>query len=291
MKNIKLPYRYDYVGSFLRPDDLKKIRADYEAGKTTYEALKEAEDTAVRDLVAKQKAAGYKLLTDGEFRRKTWYLDFMWGFEGVSHSAPKGGIPFHDVLAVVDDTYLTGKLKLTGTHPFVEHFRFVQALEDENTVAKQTIPSPAQFYEQMIFPMNAETTNKIYPNREELLEDVAKIYRAFIKQLYDAGCRNLQLDDCSWGVCVDPAAPFVFGVEPETTSRLRANRMISPLQPTFAAATTIPPGPAGAAMSRSQSACLHMKMSMPTIWSSMTRVPAVLSRCVSSHRAKKSFWD
>lgn len=177
MKNIKLPYRYDYVGSFLRPNDLKKIRADYEAGKTTYEALKEAEDTAIRDLVAKQKAAGYKLLTDGEFRRKTWYLDFMWGFEGVSHSAPKGGIPFHDVLAVVDDTYLTGKLKLTGTHPFVEHFKFVQALEDENTVAKQTIPSPAQFYEQMIFPMNAETTNKIYPNREELLEDVAKIDR------------------------------------------------------------------------------------------------------------------
>ena len=166
MKNIKLPYRYDYVGSFLRPNDLKKIRADYEAGKTTYEALKEAEDTAIRDLVAKQKAAGYKLLTDGEFRRKTWYLDFMWGFEGVGHSAPRGGIPFHDVLAVVDDTYLTGKLKLTGTHPFVEHFRFVQALEDENTVAKQTIPSPAQFYEQMIFPMNAETTNKIYPNRE-----------------------------------------------------------------------------------------------------------------------------
>ena len=109
----------------------------------------------------------------------------MWGFEGVSHAAPRGGIPFHDVLAVVDDTYLTGKLKLMGTHPFVEHFRFVQALEDENTVAKQTIPSPAQFYEQMIFPMNAETTNKIYPNREELLKDVAKIYRAFIKQLYD----------------------------------------------------------------------------------------------------------
>lgn len=67
--------------------------------------------------------------------------------------------------------------------------------------------------------MNAETTNKIYPNREELLEDVAKIYRAFIKQLYDAGCRNLQLDDCSWGVCVDPAAPFVFGVEPGKDGR------------------------------------------------------------------------
>ena len=70
-------------------DDLKKIRADYEAGKTTYEALKEAEDTAIRDLVAKQKAAGYKLLTDGEFRRKTWYLDFMWGFEGVSTLRPR----------------------------------------------------------------------------------------------------------------------------------------------------------------------------------------------------------
>ena len=80
------------------------------------------------------------------------------------------------------------------------------------TVLKKTIKAHGLgFY----LPMNAETTNKIYPNREELLEDVAKIYRAFIKQLYDAGCRNLQLDDCSWGVCVDPAAPFVFGVEPE----------------------------------------------------------------------------
>ena len=61
------------------------------------------------------------------------------GFEGVNHSTAWRRIPFHDVLAVVDDTYLTGKLKLTGTHPFVEHFQFLQALEDENTVAKQTI--------------------------------------------------------------------------------------------------------------------------------------------------------
>lgn len=215
MKNIKLPYRYDYVGSFLRPDDLKKIRADYEAGKTTYEALKEAEDAAIRDLVAKQKAAGYKLLTDGEFRRKTWYLDFMWGFEGVSHSAPKGGIPFHDVLAVVDDTYLTGKLKLTGTHPFVEHFQFVQALEDENTVAKQTIPSPAQFLAQFTMPFNREETEKYYDSDEELVNDIVAGYGKVIDDLYAAGCRNVQLDDCTWGMFADKTGHLMYGTTQE----------------------------------------------------------------------------
>ena len=149
--NIKVPCRYDFVGSFLRPDYLKKARADFENGTITAEQLKEVEDKAILDLVAKQKKAGYHIITDGEFRRATWHLDFMWGFNGVGHSKTQTGLPFHGEAAMIDDTYLTGKVSV-GDHPFVEHFKFVKALEDENTVAKQTIPAPAQFLEQMIMP-------------------------------------------------------------------------------------------------------------------------------------------
>lgn len=87
-------------------------------------------------MVQKQKAAGFHVLTDGEFRRETWHLDFMWGFKGIAHQATKTGLPFHGEAAMIDDTYLVGKLAYQH-HPFVDHFKFVQALEDENTVVKQ----------------------------------------------------------------------------------------------------------------------------------------------------------
>lgn len=145
---MNTPFRYDYVGSFLRPAALKQARTDFQSGAIDAEALKAVEDGAIRDLVAKQKAAGYHVITDGEFRRATWHLDFMWGFNGVGHSPTKTGLPFHGEAAMLDDTYLTGKVSL-DSHPFVEHFKFVKALEDENTVAKLTIPAPAQFIEQI----------------------------------------------------------------------------------------------------------------------------------------------
>ena len=85
MSNLYAPFRYDYVGSFLRPAELKKARADYEAGAITADQLKAVEDQCITELVAKQKAAGYHVITDGEFRRATWHLDFMWGFDGVGH--------------------------------------------------------------------------------------------------------------------------------------------------------------------------------------------------------------
>ena len=199
------PFRYDYVGSFLRPEQLKKARAEFEAGTITAEELKRAEDAAITDLVAKQKKAGYHVITDGEFRRATWHLDFMWGFNGVGHSATEEGLPFHDEAAKIDDTFLTGKISV-GHHPFVEHYKFVKALEDENTVAKQTIPAPAQFFEQLVMPMNIEDTRKIYPNDEELIADLVAGYRKVIADLYAAGCRNIQLDDCTWGAIVGDAA-------------------------------------------------------------------------------------
>ena len=107
---------------------------------------------------------------------------------------------------MVDDTYIVGKIGLTGEHPFVDHFRFVKALEDENTVAKQTIPSPAQFLAQFTMPFNRGCTEKHYPNEQELVNDIVAVYGKVIDDLYAAGCRNLQLDDCTWGAIVGDAA-------------------------------------------------------------------------------------
>ena len=207
------PFRYDYVGSFLRPEYLKRAHADFEVGDISANELKAAEDKAITELVAKQKSAGYHVITDGEFRRATWHLDFMWGFDGVGHQKTATGLPFHGEAAMIDDTYLTGKVCIFGEHPFVEHFRFVKALEDENTVAKQTIPAPAQFLEQMIMPFAQENTGKYYTDTDELVQDIATGYQKVIADLYAAGCRNLQLDDCSWGMLVDSKARELFGTD------------------------------------------------------------------------------
>lgn len=213
MSKVQAPFRYDYVGSFLRPAKLKKARADYEVGNVTKEALTAAEDEAIRELVAKQKQAGYHVITDGEFRRATWHLDFMWGFSGVGHQPTKTGLPFHGEAAMIDDTYLTGKVSLDGKHPFVEHFRFVKLLEEDGIIAKQTIPAPAQFLEQFIMPFALENTSKYYADTDELVRDIVVGYKKVIRDLYDAGCRNLQLDDCSWGMCVDPNACAIFNTD------------------------------------------------------------------------------
>ena len=223
------PFRYDFVGSFLRPAELKQARLDFQAGKIGADALKAAEDDAICALVAKQKAAGYHVITDGEFRRATWHLDFMWGFCGVGHSRTEKGLPFHGEAAMLDDTYLTGKVSVEN-HPFVEHFKFVKALEDENTVAKLTIPAPAQFLEQMVMPFAMENTRKYYPNTEKLAEDLAIGYRKVIADVYAAGCRNLQFDDCSWGMLVDPRACLIFdtdekGLEAIKEQMLAANNL------------------------------------------------------------------
>ena len=110
MSTLKTPFRYDFVGSFLRPEKLKAAKKAFEEGTITQEELDRVTDECVTEIVAKQKVAGYHAITDGEFRRKFWHLDFMWGFEGVTHEKDGGGVQFNGEMADLEATYLVGKV-------------------------------------------------------------------------------------------------------------------------------------------------------------------------------------
>lgn len=200
--SLRAPFRYDYVGSFLRPQELIDARVEFDEGKISREQLTEIEDRSITELIEKQKKAGYHVITDGEFRRKSWHLDFMWGLNGIKRVELGHGYFFHGIETYHCSVQIEGKI--TGeNHPFVEHYKFVKQFEDENTVAKQTIPAPAQLLTELFRADNVEITKAVYPNYDELIEDIAHAYQAVIKELYDAGCRNIQLDDCTWGMVVD----------------------------------------------------------------------------------------
>ncbi len=199
------PFRFDVVGSFLRPDVLKQARADHAAGLITNEQLTTVENEAIRDLVQKQKDAGLHVITDGEFRRSYWHLDFMWGLGGVERRASREGYKFHDEETTADTAVVVGKIN-GKNHPFVQHYKFVKALESEGNVAKQTIPAPIQTYSEVILDRTdgqVESLRSVYPNDEDLAADIAAAYRTVIADQYAAGCRNIQFDDCTWGIYCD----------------------------------------------------------------------------------------
>ena len=197
------PFRYDIVGSFLRPEALKEKREAFAAGKAAAAELKEAEDTAIRDLVAKEKEVGLKAVTDGEFRRRYWHLDFLAALEGIEEVgaehwsvAFKGAQPKAATVKIVDKVDF-------GDHPFLEHFRYLQSLAGD-TLAKMTIPSPSMLH--LICCVRATDYAPIerYEDEARLFEDIALAYQKAVRAFYEAGCRYLQLDDTSWGEFCDP---------------------------------------------------------------------------------------
>lgn len=199
------PFRCDIVGSFLRPDVLKQARADFNAGIIDAAQLKTVEDVSIRDLVAKQKAAGLKVVTDGEFRRSYWHLDFMWGLQGIERRTSREGYMFHDEETTADTAVVTGPIS-GENHPFVEHFKFVQALAGDDHVARQTIPAPIQTFSEVTLDRcdgQQESLRGVYASDEELADAIAAAYRQVIADLYAAGCRNIQFDDCTWGIYCD----------------------------------------------------------------------------------------
>ena len=210
------PFRCDIVGSFLRPDVLKQARADFAAGVIDAAQLKTVEDVAIRDLVAKQKAAGLKVVTDGEFRRSYWHLDFMWGLGGIERRTSREGYKFHDEETTADTAVVVGPIS-GENHPFVEHFKFVQALAGGDHVARQTIPAPIQTFSEVTLDRcdgQQESLRSVYPTDEALFDAIAAAYRTVIADLYAAGCRNIQFDDCTWGIYCDTDFVAKTGMSP-----------------------------------------------------------------------------
>ncbi len=196
------PFRYDVVGSFLRTQAIKDARTQFAAGKITQQALTEVENQEIVQLVAKQKQLGLKAVTDGEFRRSYWHLDFFWGFEGVAHVLMDRGYLFHGEETRADSARLSGKIRFNG-HPFLAHYRFLKAAAGDDVLARQTIPAPAQFYAELVRGVNEKAVDEFYLDRELLYRDIAAAYRQAILAFYELGCRNIQLDDCTWGMLCD----------------------------------------------------------------------------------------
>lgn len=196
------PFRADIVGSFLRPERLKEAKEKYNKDEISEFELKNIEDEEIKKLVIKQRDSGLKVATDGEFRRSYWHLDFFWGFDGVEHNVMKQGYLFHGEETRADSARLNGRVLFTS-HPFLEHFKFLKSIVSDDVVPRQTIPAPAQFYAELLRGENEEKVDEIYANKIDLLEDIATAYRNIILEFYRLGCRNIQLDDCTWGMLCD----------------------------------------------------------------------------------------
>jgi 5-methyltetrahydropteroyltriglutamate--homocysteine methyltransferase len=195
------PFRADHVGSLLRPQALLAARAEHAAGRMGAEALRAAEDHAIRDAVALQESIGLQSVTDGEYRRTYFHIDFLERIEGV---AVRGGIAtrFHRDDGEVDFApprlEVTGKLK--RTQPIaVADFRFLKAATGRT--AKLCIPSPSMVH---FRGGRAAIDSSAYPDIEGFFADLARVYREEIADLAAAGCTYLQLDDTNLAYLCDP---------------------------------------------------------------------------------------
>ena len=206
-KRTNSPFRADFVGSFLRPAELANARNLHRKGLIDDLQLKQVEDKCIIELIAKQKAHGLKAITDGEFRRSYWHLDFMWGLNGIEHTTREHGYLFVGIESRNDYAVLKGKIS-GENHPFVEHFKFIQqfAKDDPSVIARQTVPSPSQVVATLINFSNSELNSswkEVYQSEEELIADLGKAYQQVFADLYAAGCRSIQIDDCSWSSLLD----------------------------------------------------------------------------------------
>ncbi|RLL44853.1 5-methyltetrahydropteroyltriglutamate--homocysteine S-methyltransferase [Oceanobacillus piezotolerans] len=187
---VKAPFRADHVGSLLRPTNLLLARKDFKEGKASAEQLREVETKEIKHIVDKQIEVGLQAVTDGEFRRDWWHLDFLEHLNGIEGFTPDYGYTFSDNVET-DRHHVrnVGKISFNPEHPFVKDFVEFKEIVGDRAVAKQTIPSPNQLFEHTI------RNREIYPDIEDFAKDVIQAYRDAVKAFYDAGCRYLQLDD------------------------------------------------------------------------------------------------
>ena len=198
---MKPPFRADHVGSLLRPAELKEAREQFRTGKLSREKLKEVEDRAIRDAVAMQEAAGLQSITDGEFRRAFWHVDFLTGFEGIVATQGQYALKFHGEGGAESETrsmmVVNGKVKRTRP-VMVDAFRFLKKCTSR--VPKQCIPAPTYLH---MRGGRRVVNESAYPDVEEFWSDITKAYREEIKDLVAAGCSYLQIDDVSFACLCD----------------------------------------------------------------------------------------
>ena len=209
------PFRADHVGSLLRPHELHDLREQVRLGKADAAKLQQAEDRLIREVVKLQEDLGLQSITDGEFRRDWWHIDFIAGFDGIDlqrEGDSYHGVQFKGVEAKPPTMFVTGKLRRTKPS-MLAHFQFLKSVVKKGT-PKFTMPSPAMLHARG----DRDSIRKIYPNAENFWADLTQCYREEIADLYKAGCRYLQIDDTTIAMFGDPNVQETFrklGDEPK----------------------------------------------------------------------------
>ena len=200
MPQVNPPFRADVVGSFLRPKALLEARRGFEAGTITREELTKLEDELIADLVKKEEQNGLKAVTDGEFRRAFWHLDFLAALKGIRHvKAEHWSVHFEGHQPKAETIVIEDRIGFPENHPFLEAYERLKAIAG-STPIKFTIPSPSMLH--LICAVRAEDykpTDFYAANPEKLFEDLAETWTDAMLALYARGCRYLQFDDTSWG--------------------------------------------------------------------------------------------
>jgi 5-methyltetrahydropteroyltriglutamate--homocysteine methyltransferase len=197
------PFRADHVGSLLRPARLLQARDEFAAGRLPAADLRAVEDDAIRDAVAMQESIGLQSATDGEFRRATWHMDFIYSLGGVGQADERMTVRFRNADGVIEFTpaalRITGKVSLAEPI-FADAFTF---LRDSVTTAvpKLTIPSPSMVHYR---GGRAAIDDSVYPDLDQFWDDLSAAYAAEVRALADLGCTYLQFDDTSLAYLNDP---------------------------------------------------------------------------------------
>jgi 5-methyltetrahydropteroyltriglutamate--homocysteine methyltransferase len=198
------PFRADHVGSLLRPPELLAARDDFAAGKIGAEHLRAVEDAAIAEAVNMQADAGLQSATDGEFRRTTWHMDFIYQLGGIEKAPGNLAVKFRNPAGTIEWTpaaiHIGSKIRLDHTI-FADHFRYLQSAVGAAT-PKLTIPSPNMVHYR---GGPASIDHDVYPDMEQFWSDLSAAYADEVQRLAAAGCTYLQLDDTSLAYLNDPA--------------------------------------------------------------------------------------
>ena len=242
MATLRSPFRYDFVGSFLRPQAIKTARAEFKAGEITREQLTAVENEQITLLIEKQKRAGYHAITDGEFRRSYWHLDFMWGFAGIDEIELTTATTSRERKPPMVPSASAAKsaakiILLSSITSSLNSSRTKTASPDRRCLL------PPSCWPSFTARITAKNTVAVYPDHEQLLQDIAAAYRTVIRDLYNAGCRSIQFDDCTWGMFCDPnyqafIAQAGVKLEDQANEYLRLNNLALEGRPADLALTT-----------------------------------------------------